>query len=90
MLYMETITFKDLLKPNTIWEYQNKDERAKILNECAMAGFDRIKDEQDNKYPLNAVLVLNNKTILETSILKHTKDIKHTDTLAYHRVRDHY
>lgn len=88
---METITVKDLLKPNTIWEYKNEGERAHVLNECAKLGYKKTKDKSTtlSRDKWNAVLVLDNNTILETSTKEHVKDIRHTKKLKHFKVTDH-
>lgn len=89
---MQTITLKDILRVNTIIEYANDNERAEILNACAMLGLTRLPSEEAKDHYANsqhnAVLVTKHG-VMETFIAKYVTEIRHTRELAYYRAKDH-
>lgn len=89
---MQTITLKDIIKPNTIVEFSNDDQQTEILNACAITGLPRLKADIPEKHYAdsehNAILITT-KGVQETFVAKYVKEIRHTRELAYYRAKDH-
>ena len=89
---MQTITLKDIIRANTIIEFTNDDERAEILNTCAVLGLPRLPNDKPDKHYIqskhNAILITKHG-VIETFIAKYVVEIRHTRELAYYKVKDH-
>lgn len=58
-----------LIKPGTLWLYQDQEERASFLNGCAVNGLRKVNGHLNK--PTNAVIVLDHKIIQETIAENH-------------------
>ena len=76
MLYMDKVKDNAQLVANTIWKYEGEDERTKILNLCAIHGFQKLSGVNP-AHKLNGVHIIDENTIREVVVDEYT-DVKYT------------